>query len=530
MSTAHDTAATVQSTGRPTHDVPRRRGESLAVLAGFTVVYAAVGHWLVSEQQVVGFETLDRWFRALTVWHDGPAALASVGVDYPPLSVLALTPLTLVAGPAASLALVPLGSAVFAGATMAALNTLLRRALLGLPARAAVLVALGLNPLVVLHAATGGRPFVWLALAVTALGCVVAWYVTADVRFVVLAGLAFGVAALAGYGSLLWLAVATVMLAAVLARLGASAREVEGTLVGLASPAAYAVALWTALNLVVLLRPFAWVGDGHDLGGTAGAPVAPASRSLHDLALDTGSLLLHGAPLALVVLPALVYVGVARRNPLALWLGVLLLVVGLAPAAGAALRLGPSPFAMQAALPVLLVAVVGAAWLARSAGDARHRVAALLVVGLLASVPWTFRALPDYPYQGLERPFHDALTTGESQEGALTVDGAVVGYVDERDMADAVLDRVTDGDVVLTDPGQTFAVVLLTGRPALFADAARAGDDDPPADYLLLSRDTARDRLAARLPDAASGLDPRLPVVHANDRYVLLELPDGTTP
>jgi hypothetical protein len=225
----------VQAVGRRPADIPRRRGESLAVLVAFTVAYAVVGRWIVVDLHVVGTETLDRWARALTVTSGDPATLAAVGVDRPPLAVLLLVPFTLAPSVAASLTLVPVVSALFGALTMVSLNTLMRRAQVVLPARLAVLVALGLNPLVVMYAAIGADDFLWLAFVVAALGALVAWYVTADIRFVMLAGVAFAAGSLAGYGSLVWFAVSVVMVAAVLARLGAGATEIEGTTVGLAA-------------------------------------------------------------------------------------------------------------------------------------------------------------------------------------------------------------------------------------------------------------------------------------------------------
>ena len=89
-----------------------------------------------------------------------------------------------------------------------------------------VLATLGLNPLVVMYASIGARSFLWLAFVIAALGALFAWYVTADIRFVMIAGLAFAVAALTGYGSLLFFLLSLVMVAAILARLGADGTEI----------------------------------------------------------------------------------------------------------------------------------------------------------------------------------------------------------------------------------------------------------------------------------------------------------------
>lgn len=521
----------VQAVGRRPSDIERRPWESASIFAFFTLGYAAVGYWLVVHAHVVGFETLERLERALMVLHDDPAKLSAVGFDQPPLSVLFLTPFTLLTAPVRSLAVVGLTSAVFAGLTLMFLHTMMRRAQLVLPLRLVLLAAVALNPLVVLQASLGAATFLWLAFVVAALGALLAWYVTADIRFVMLAGVSYSVAALTGYGSLLWFLASLVMVAAVLARLGADGREVEGTTVGFAAPTVYVVVLWTALNLLILTDPFHWITSRADAAsGTLDGLGAST------IALATGDLVLHGAPLAIVVLPALVFAGIARRNTFALWLGLMLAVSIAAPGLAALLRLSDAPLQLSDALPVLLVAVIGAIWLARSSTTHRTATGAALAAGLLLSIPWTFAAMDDFPRQGLERAFHDAVATGDDQEGARTLDGAVVGYAHERDMADFIRANVEGSATVLTDNAATYAVVLLTGSPATFVDRVDDADESweriarsPAArvDYLLLSRDTDRDLLSAMYPAAAVGQDPALTVLHANDRYTLVEVPVG---
>ena len=519
----------VQATGNRPLDIERRRKESLAIFAAFVVAYSLVGYWLVVRLHVVGFETLDRLNRGLMLFHNEPAKLSAIGFDYPPLSVLIPAPFAVVPALTRSLVVVPVVSAVFAALTMVLLNTMLRRAQVGLPMRLVVLAGVGLNPLVVMYASLGYRSFLWLALVVAALGALFAWYVTADIRFIMLAGLCFGLASLTGYTSLVFFAVAAVAVAAILARLGAGDREIEGTTVGFAAPAVYAVGLWTMLCLVLLGRPFAWITDSSDTAASVGGI---GDVAVLDLVADTGRLLLYGAPLAIGVLPLLVLHGVARRNGFALWLGALLATAILVPAGAVVLRLTDSPMAMANALPVLLLAVVGGIWLVRS--SARPSAAAVaLSLALFASVPWTFAAMPHFEHQGIERAFHDAVATGESQEGVRTVSGTVVGYDEEQAMGEWIRDHVTAEGSVLTDNAQTYAVMLFSGRPDLFLDRVDGSDDaweraagDPAdtVDYLLLSTDTAYDLLSRRFPDAARGTDPGLREVFATDRYRLVEV------
>lgn len=525
----------VQLVGRRPDDVPRRWWESALVFLFFLIGYSWFGYWLVVEKHVVGFETLDRLNRALMVWHNDPAKLSAIGFDYPPLATLLIAPLAIFRGFVTSMAAVPVASAIFAAAIMVALNTMMRRAIVLAPLRYAVLLALGANPLVLLYAATGTRHLVWIAFVVAAVGALFAWYITADVRFVMVAGLTYSVAALAGYSSLTYFVLSAIMIGAILARLGADGTEVEGTVVGFAAPTVYVIALWTVFNLILLLSPFAWITRSSDAAASGGLEVFSAV----DLLKATGELVLYGAPLAIIVLPALIFAGLARGNPFALWLGVLLGASILSPALAVALRLTDSPMLMRNAVPILLLSVVGAIWLARSAEEGSTLVAALMVVALLISIPWTLDQMKTYRYQNLEAPFAAALTTGESQEGAQTLSGEKVGIVSEQAMAEYIRNNVSRDNSILTDNAQTYAVMMLTGHPELFFD--RVDKSDGPwkvaarnpakyVDYMLLSTADNGDLLTKLYPDAAAGNDAQLQVVYRTPRYVLVSVPPGYAP
>ncbi|HEU5038425.1 MAG TPA: hypothetical protein VFT70_15560 [Nocardioides sp.] len=525
----------VQLVGHRPDDVPRRWWESALVFLFFTLGYSWFGYWVVVDMHVVGFETLDRLNRALMVWHNDPAKLSAIGFDYPPLATLLITPLAIFRGFVTSMAAVPVASAIFAAITMVALNTMMRRALIAGPLRYALLLALGANPLVLLYATTGTRHFVWIAFVVTGLGSLFAWYITADVRWVMLGGIAYSVAALAGYSSLTFFVLSAIMIGAILARLGADGTEVEGTVVGFAAPTVYVIALWTVFNLILLLNPFAWITRSSDAASSGGLEMFSAV----DLLRATGELVLYGAPIAIVVLPALVFSGLARGNPFALWLGVMLGAAILTPALAVALRLTDSPMLMRNAVPILLIAVVGAIWLARSADEGSTLVAALVIVGLLISIPWTLNQMKTYRYQNLEAPFAAAITTGESQEGAETLNGEKVGIVSEQAMAEYIRNNVTRDNSILTDNAQTYAVMLLTGHPERFFD--RVDQSDGPwkiaarnpakyVDYMLMSTADNGDLLTKLYPDAAAGNDAQLQVVYRTPRYVLVGVPGGYSP
>jgi hypothetical protein len=516
----------VQLLNRRPADISRQPWESAGIFGFFVAAYVAFGEWLVPGRHVVGFVTLDHFNRALMIWHNSPPKLSAVGFDFPPLSTLFLTPLTIVTPWVTSLVVVPVASAVFAAGIMVMLNTLMRRAALSLGLRVLILLALGCNPLFALYATTGAGDLIPLYFVIAALGALAAWYVTADIRSVLVAGLFFAAATLTGYSTLLLFVVATVGVAAVLARNRAGDSEIEGTTVGFTAPTVYAVALWIAFGLLITHRPFGWVP--HQAGAE--------TFSFSEIVNGTVRLIIDGAPIAIVVLPALVIVGFARRDGFTLWCAAFLIATIVTPGAAAALKLTTSPMAMRSALPILLVSVVGAVWLARALRAQHVLVAGLLIVALAASVPWTFSQMKNFKHQNLEAVFAAALSTGESQDGARNQSGQLVGIKNEEEMASFIRAHVHGRNAILTDNAQTYGVMLLSGSPSRFFD--RVDKSDGPwkqialapggkVQYLLLSRGNPNDLLTQLYPGAAKGADRQLTVAYSNERYVLVNVPPG---
>lgn len=304
-------------------DIRRRPWESFGVFAVATAAFTVLGNWMVVSLHVVGFDALERYSRALMVWHNNPPKLAAIGLDSPPLTTLALTPLTLFRGPVSSLVVVPLGSAIFAGLLMVALNTVMRRCGFIPPIRYLLLVAVGINPLFAFYASSGRSQMLWASLFVAAASAIVAWYSTADIRFLMTAGLVFCVASVADYNSLAWFGMTALVIATVLARLGAKEEEIEGSVVGFATPVVYVVAVWSVLNLLVLKNPVAWVTPNNN-----GNQV---SLDLDEILRSTGHLLVSAAPIAIVVLPMLVFRFFARHDVLAGWMAGSLVVAVVQP-------------------------------------------------------------------------------------------------------------------------------------------------------------------------------------------------------
>jgi hypothetical protein len=514
----------VQAVHGQASDLPQHRGESLGLFAFFLVAYTALGYWLVVDLHVVGFDTLDRLDRALMMWHNDPPKLSAIGFDLPPLSTILVSPLAVVPALARSLVVVPLTSAVFAAWLMVSLNTVGRRTGLSLPVRYAVLLLAGANPLFVLYACDGSSDVMGLALIACAAGMLIGWFLTTDIRFVMLGSLVLAVAVLTSYVSLEWVILAAILVVGTLATHRAGEEEMEGTLVGLLAPAVFVTLLWIIFNTLLAHRPLGWV-ERYDVA-------VPGPAALVRQSLD---LIGAGAPVAVPVLVALLMAGVVRRDRFALWWAAALVVSMVTPAVSTALRLTNQPMALRSALPILVCAVLGGLWLARSFAERSAGVGAVLALALACSIPWTLHEMRVFPRQGLEAAFARAVTSGNSQEGTTSTGGAQIGIDDELDAAAWVRAHVHGDGQVLTDNARTYGVILLTGEPAVFYD--RVDRSDGPwlqaaahprgqVAYLLIS--SGGDALTAQLPQVASGHDPDFPVVYRNDRYLILRVPRAT--
>lgn len=513
------------------------RVENWLVFLVTVIGYSLLGTWVVTGLHVVGFESLDRMNRALMALHNNPAKLTAIGFDYPPLSVLVLTPLAVSSDLARSLVALPISSAIFAGVAAISLNSLLRRCLIPGPWRIAILAVLALNPLVALYASTGSRQIVWVSLMLAGVSSVVKWFVTAQIRYVLIAGITFSVAGLAGYGSLVWAGLAAFLIGFVLQRHGARQAEVEGTVVGFASPVVYVMALWMVFNGLILGNPVAWVT--RSVSGEAPSAGLATSDRLTEVLRDLGEVVLTTSPITVVVVPLLVLAAVRRRDELAGWLAICVGAAVVMPGVAVFVRNDGSHVLMRDGLPVLVLTVAGACWLVRSLAAGRAAGAMLVILGLVASGVFTGYEMTRYANQNLESAFIQGIRTASSQEGEITAAGQEVGIISEQAMAGYIRRNVTAEGSILTDNSQTFGVMLLTGRPQLFFDRVDRGDGawiraarKPGAGvrYLLLSRSTATDRLSQLYPTAATGTDPALQAVYTTDRYVLVAVSDQVTP
>jgi hypothetical protein len=469
---------------------------SVALALAVAGLYVAIGEWATASRHVISLDALATLGRADLVWHGEPAKLAAVGFGAPPLPVLALLPVSLVSG---GLDALPVTSALLAGVAVALLDRTLGRIGMGLPLRAPVLVALLLDPLLAFHAGAGTGAPLELALLAAALYGLVGWAVDASPRGLLLAGTGFGLLVLVRFEFAAWWLVGGLVVALALAARGARREEVDGTALAFGAPGAAAIAVYLLLTALTVGDPFAPLEDAWKAGGVADLGAGEALERLTEMLTGT-------AMLALVAVPALAWSYATRRDVVALGLGGLLVAAALTALAHALAADRPGPLALRAGLPILLAAVVGAAWCWRGAGAHRPVIYATTLALLLAGDFASWRAMRHHPVQDGERAWTQAVRTGDDQDGASA----------ERAMATALPSQV------VADEGAVAAVIALAGAERFVTRAGR-GDDAwrvalPRARWVLATPGDAVDRA---LPGLFDGTAPGRLVVRSSGHYVL---------
>lgn len=513
----------------------RARAESLAIFVLFAAVYGALGYRSTITDHVIVFDSLDRLARAYMVFWNSPPKLAAVGFVFPPMTTLVYLPLAIVKPLATSLVALPVLSALFAAGTMVVLNLTFRRCTLPAPMRYALLLAFGANPLWIFYAGNGTGDTVYLFFLAFGVMAFINWYCTEEVIHLMGAGTALGIASLTRYGLLSWTLLTALLVAAALARRGADREEAEGSVITYAAPTVYAVALWTLFNAVIVSSPFGWLRpSGTTLAVNSVRSTSPGSAGFIDVISHTLTLVASVAPLAFVVLFFLVIAFALKRDDLALWLaGLVALSIALVLVA-AVFSDDISKIVLRAALPVALTALFGGAWIYRASNGLRVGVFALTLGFLLVSLPLTWHQMQRYPYQNQEQAFVRSLFSGKDQNGALSRGGFTTGIREESAMA-ARIKRLVGGrrDAVLTDNAQTYAIVLLSGRPDIFLDRVDKGDSgwrrvlaapEGRVRYMLLATGAGGDLIRMRYPQAAEGSSARFVPVYRTGRYVLVRV------
>ncbi|HUY59064.1 MAG TPA: hypothetical protein VMV16_05095 [Solirubrobacteraceae bacterium] len=529
-----------QSASVPPSTPPARvsrvgRFEALVVFLLFTGAYAALGYQVMIVQHVVVFDALDRLARAYLVWHDAPPKLAVIGFDLPPVGTLALLPVTLVKPVASSLIGLVFSSAVFAGGVIVLLDRLLARCEMPRLMRYPALLLFGANPLFAFYASNGMPEMTYLFFLTATLYALLSWVMTGSTRFLVLAGTALSICVLTRYEFIIWALPLTLMVGATLTRWRASRGEIEGTAIVFAVPACYALGLWSLFNGLIVKKPFGWIGDGvGSLAVNSDQIAHSGGATVHMVATRLGEILTGTAPLAIAVLPLLMLLFFSRREETSLWLAGLVALAVVIVGADALLAGKVSVLTLSDGLTIGLVAFIGAAWIYRASNGAGTLVWLIALALLAATLPLAWQRMQTYPFQNQEQAFVRALNSGEDQEGTSSIGGYHVGIAPELRMADFIDRNIASEHAILTDNAQSYAVILLSGRPGLFFDRVQRGDaiwrtvsENPygRVAYLLIATQAKQDILRARYPVAANGADPDFRVLFRTSRYILLRVP-----
>jgi hypothetical protein len=530
-------AARVGPTSRP-QQLRTTRGqhlESLAIFLIFGIVYAVLGYIVVTKQHVVVFEALDRLSRAYLVWHDAPPKLAVVGFDLPPVPTLLLLPAALIKPFATSLVALPVTSAIFAAGILTLVNRLLTRCEMPALMRYPVLLLFGANPLFVFYATNGMPDMMYLFLLTATLYSLLSWLLAGSTRFLILAGLALAFCVLARYEFIVWALPLTLMVGATLTWRRASRAEIEGTSIVFAAPFCYALALWSLFNALIVGAPFHWLTNSGSSLAVNSDQIASHGGASFDMVLSRLTEIVTGtAPLAFAVLPLLLLIFFTRRDEASLWLAGLIALAVAVVGASALIEDDIGLVVLHNGLTIAVTALIGAAWVYRSANGARLPVWLVMLALLGATLPLAWHRMETYPYQNQEQAFARALETGKDQEGTTSIGGYHVGIAPELRMASFINKGISEEHAILTDNSQTYAVILLSGRPQLFFDRVQQGDSvwksvaQHPfgrVSYMLIANETPNDQLRQRYPNAAAGTDPTFPVVFKTSRYSLVRVP-----
>ncbi|HSO01650.1 MAG TPA: hypothetical protein VLS46_03930, partial [Gaiellaceae bacterium] len=239
----------------------RRRGlspvgrETLVLFTISFAAYGALGYRVVVQQHLVVFDALSRLSHAYFVWHNQPPKLAAVGFVWPPLSTVVFLPFAIVKPVATSLAALPLTSAVFAAGLLCVLNRIFQLA--GMPRlhRFPLLVAFGVNPMILFYATNGMSEIVYLYFLVAGVFFFFKWYLDRIPSSLILAAVCFSAGILSRYEVITWAVLLTGVVVLALIRQHVTRTELEGTVIAYLAPISYGVSLWLFFNWLILSDP-----------------------------------------------------------------------------------------------------------------------------------------------------------------------------------------------------------------------------------------------------------------------------------
>jgi hypothetical protein len=509
--------------------------ETWLIALFFGVVYGVIGYFMLTDGRIVNFDALQQLNNAYMSWWNSPPKLAAIPLDAPPLGSIAFLPLTLIKPLASSLVALPVITAVAAGLLMALLNSTMRRCEFPTFMRYAFLVLFGLNPMFIFYAGNGDSTVIGMMFAGVALLSLISWRLSAETRYLALAGLAMGVASMFDYGYFFWAVGITIAIMFIGGDRDDSQDRRRSSLIVFLMPVVYALMLWILINAVILGSPFDWITTQSNLieVNTTGALEA-ITADWGSTFSNLGEVVLGIAPLGFLTVLLLLFAGIFKRSGLA-WGLLFLIVLAVAVPVGRTMIADQADLmSLAVGLPLALLAFAGAAWVYRSEESLRVGVAIAMAAGLIAAIPLGWMAMQDYRYQDQAQAFTRWVEDRDTQEGTNSIGGYTVGVDPEVAMASYINESVPQEDKsILVDENFSYGPMILSGRPQLFADRADEGEgewemliEDPfdQVSYMLITTSRGGDQLRKRYPDAISGGELGITPVFRTGRYVLLEV------
>jgi len=505
-----------------------RLTEDLTLLGVAGGAYFALGVWLLRSEHILVFDGLARLSHAFFVFWNSPPKLTAIGFVWPPVETLVFLPFALIRPLATSLLALPLMSAFCGGLLLLVLNRLFELGGMRPWQRYPLLLVFGANPMIAFYAANGMAEIVYLFLLVGGIYSFVRWYLTRAAGPLVSASMFFSLGILTRYEVFSWALLLVVPITLVSIRQRVHRSELEGTLLTYLAPIAYSMGLWLFFNWLIEGSPLFWLRQQ-----APGAPLSPGAAAPHVASTTLSPLRIAEKLVALnwelfppVVIAVIVLLAVALvRKDWMTWTLIAMLLVNAAFTWLIVVGSGSVEyFQLRYNMRAMPIAVASIAWLYLLArGRRRHLVWAASLLSLAVAIPFTLHTMRVYPYQFREQAFVNAV------EGKGGLPDPLVGA---RKVASWVDAQVHQRDAILTDDSQTFAVMLLSGRPDLFLDRIDHGDarwlavrDNPwgTVRYMLMITG-GPDLIAAKYPKAGEGANPGLTPVFRSQNYILLRV------